>query len=71
MVLEKTRPSSWKTEVHQTTAVAAVVITSLGVAVIFYYLEFFHSSYAQTLATTTAITVDANPLVYHLSSSDP
>jgi predicted peroxiredoxin len=70
-VLEKTRPSSWKTEIHQATAKAAVVTTSLGVGVIFLLIGFFHSSYAQTPANTTAITVDANPLVYHLTSSDP
>jgi predicted peroxiredoxin len=69
-VLEKTRPSNWKTEIHQATAVAAVVTTSLGVGVIFLLFGFFHSSYAQTLANTTAITVNA-PLVYHLTSSDP
>ncbi len=70
-MLEKTRPSSWKTEIHQATAKAAVVTTSLGVGVIFLLIGFFHSSYAQTPANTTAITVDANPLVYHLTSSDP
>jgi predicted peroxiredoxin len=72
-VLEKTRPSNWKTEIHQATAVAAVVTTSLGVGVIFLLIGFFHSSsYAQTPANTTALTVDdANPLVYHLTSSDP
>ena len=70
-MLEKTRPSNWKTEIHQETAVAAVVTTSLGVGVIFLLIGFFHSSYAQTPANTTALTVDANPLVYHLTSSDP
>ena len=70
-MLEKTRPSSWKTEIHQATAIAAVVATSLGVGVIFLLFGFLHSSYAQTLANTTATTVNANPLVYHLSSSDP
>jgi predicted peroxiredoxin len=53
----------------------AVVISSLGVGVIiiiFLLFGFFHhSSYAQSLANTTTITVNANPLVYHLSSSDP
>jgi predicted peroxiredoxin len=52
----------------------AVVISSLGVGVIIIILLFgffHHSSYAQSLANTTAITVNANPLVYHLSSSDP
>jgi predicted peroxiredoxin len=52
-------------------AIAAVVTTSLGVGVIFLLFGFFNSSYGQTLANTTAITVNANPLVYHLSSSDP
>ena len=53
----------------------AVVISSLGVGVIIIIILLFgffhHSSYAQSLANTTAITVNANPLVYHLSSSDP
>ncbi len=70
-MLEKTRSSSWKTEIHRAPAKAAVVTTSLGVGVIFLLIGFFHSSYAQTPANTTAITVDANPLVYHLTSSDP
>ena len=53
--------------------VPALVTTSLGlVGIIFSLLfGFFHSSYGQTLANTTAITDNANPLVYHLSSSDP
>ena len=53
--------------------VPALVATSLGlVGIIFLLLfGFFHSSYGQTLANTTAITDNANPLVYHLSSSDP
>ena len=53
--------------------VPALVATSLGlVGIIFSLLfGFFHSSYGQTLANTTAITDNANPLVYHLSSSDP
>jgi predicted peroxiredoxin len=55
-------------------ATAVVVTTSLAVGVviiIFLLFGIFQSSYAQTLANTTAITVNANPLVYHLSSSDP
>ena len=53
--------------------VPALVATSLGlVGIIFLLLfGFFHSSYGQILANTTATTVNANPLVYHLSSSDP
>jgi predicted peroxiredoxin len=53
--------------------VPALVATSLGlVGIIFLSLfGFFHPSYGQTLANTTAITDNANPLVYHLSSSDP
>ena len=53
--------------------VPALVTTSLGlVGIIFSLLfGFFHTSYGQTLANTTAITDNANPLVYHLSSSDP
>ena len=53
--------------------VPALVATSLGlVGIIFSLLfGFFHSSYGQILANTTATTVNANPLVYHLSSSDP
>ena len=45
--------------------VASVVATSLGV--IFLLFGFFHLSYAQI----TPNTLNANPLVYHLSSSDP
>lgn len=54
-------------------AVAVVVKTNLGVGVVIFLLfGFFHSSYAQTLTNTTAvITVNASPLVYHLSNSDP
>ncbi|MBD0360314.1 MAG: DsrE family protein [Nitrososphaeraceae archaeon] len=44
---------------------ASVVVTSLGV--IFLLFGFFHLSYAQI----TPNTLNANPLVYHLSSSDP
>jgi predicted peroxiredoxin len=53
--------------------VPALVATSLGlVGIIFLLLfGFFYSSYGQILANTTATTVNANPLVYHLSSSDP
>ena len=60
-------------ERRDNTVAVVVVTTSLGVGVIIIFLlfGFFHSSYAQTLANTTAITVDANPLVYHLTSSDP
>lgn len=48
-----------------------VVITTQIVAALFLLFGFLHFSYAQTVANTTAITVNANPLVYHLSSSDP
>src|SRR3712207_4086186 len=52
--------------------VAVARITSLlGIGVTFLLFGFFHFSYAQTLANTAAITDNANPLVYHLSSSDP
>jgi predicted peroxiredoxin len=54
--------------------VPALVATSLGLIGIIFLLLFgffLHSSYRQTLANTTAITDNANPLVYHLSSSDP
>ncbi|HEU4443377.1 MAG TPA: DsrE family protein [Nitrososphaeraceae archaeon] len=48
-----------------------VVITTQIVGALFLLFGFLHFSYAQTVANTTAITVNANPLVYHLSSSDP
>ena len=48
-----------------------VVITAQIVGALFLLFGFLHFSYAQTVANTTAITVNANPLVYHLSSSDP
>jgi predicted peroxiredoxin len=47
------------------------VITTQIVGALFLLFGFLHFSYAQTVANTTAITVNANPLVYHLSSSDP
>jgi predicted peroxiredoxin len=57
---------------HRYNPVPVLVTTSLGVGVIFLLLVgFFNSTYAQTPANTTAITLNANPLVYHLSSSDP
>ena len=43
------------------------MITTSTLGVIFLLYGFFHLSYAQTTATT----INANPLVYHLSSSDP
>ena len=44
-----------------------MMITTSTLGVIFLLYGFFHLSYAQTTATT----INANPLVYHLSSSDP
>ena len=35
------------------------------------FLVFWIHSLAQTITNTTAIDFDADPLVYHLSSSDP
>jgi hypothetical protein len=49
--------------------VTALTIPSLGI--IFLLLGFIPISHAQTTTNTIAITVNANPLVYHLSSSDP
>jgi predicted peroxiredoxin len=37
----------------------------------FLLIGFIPMSYAQTITNTTAIGLDPNPLVYHLSSSDP
>lgn len=45
----------------------AAVSTIPILGVIYILFGFFHLSYAQT----TAIPANANPLVYHLSSSDP
>jgi predicted peroxiredoxin len=50
-------------------SLTGAVTTSLGL--IFLLFGFFHLSYAQTIENTTPITVNASPLVYHLSSSDP
>jgi predicted peroxiredoxin len=47
------------------------VVTTQIVGALFLLFRFLHFSYARTVANTTAITVNANPLVYHLSSSDP
>jgi predicted peroxiredoxin len=49
--------------------VTAVATSNLGFIILLF--GFFSSSYAQTIANTTAIALDADPLVYHLSSSDP
>ena len=49
--------------------VTALTISCLGI--IFLLFGFIPISQAQTTTNTTATTVNANPLVYHLSSSDP
>jgi predicted peroxiredoxin len=49
--------------------VTALTFSWLGI--IFLLFGFIPISQAQTTTNTTAITVNANPLVYHLSSSDP
>ena len=49
--------------------VTAVATSNLGFIILLF--GFFSSSYAQTIGNTTAIALDADPLVYHLSSSDP
>ena len=49
--------------------VTALTFSCLGI--IFLLFGFIPISQAQTTTNTTAITVNANPLVYHLSSSDP
>ena len=49
--------------------VTALTFSCLGI--IFLLFGFIPISQAQTTTNTTATTVNANPLVYHLSSSDP
>src|SRR5918997_2417955 len=49
--------------------VTALTFSCLGI--IFLLFGFIPISHAQTTTNTTATTVNANPLVYHLSSSDP
>ena len=49
--------------------ITALTIPCLGI--IFLLFGSIPISYTQTTANTTAITANANPLVYHLSSSDP
>lgn len=47
------------------------VLATLRPAIIFLVFGFITLSYAQTITDTTAIGLTVNPLVYHLSSSDP
>ena len=47
------------------------VLATLHPAIIFLVFGFIPLSYAQTITNTTAIGLTVNPLVYHLSSSDP
>ena len=49
--------------------VTALTFSCLGI--IFLLFGFIPISQAQTTTNTTATTINANPLVYHLSSSDP
>jgi predicted peroxiredoxin len=46
-------------------------MTILCLGIIFLSIGTNPISYAQTITNTTAISLNANPLVYHLSSSDP
>jgi predicted peroxiredoxin len=46
-------------------------MTILCLGIIFLTIGSIPISYAQTITNTTAISLSANPLVYHLSSSDP
>lgn len=48
-----------------------LALSTLPLGIIFLIFGFIPLSYAQTVANTTATTLDASPLVYHLSSSDP
>ena len=47
------------------------VLTAKYLGIIFLICGFVPFSYAQTIKNTTAIDLDANPIVFHLSSSDP
>ena len=57
------------TEKGKNKMVRAVADPWLGI--IFLLFGSFPLSYAQTITNTTTADLDANPLVYHLSSSDP
>ena len=48
-----------------------LALATLRPVILFLVFGFIPLSYAQTVANTTATTLDASPLVYHLSSSDP
>lgn len=48
-----------------------LALSTLPLGIIFLIFGFIPLSYAQTVANTPAIALDASPLIYHLSSSDP
>ena len=55
--------------IEENRMVTAFTIPCLGIIILLF--GSIPISEAQTITNTTAITVNANPLVYHLSSSDP
>ena len=48
-----------------------LAMTILCLGIIFLPIGTIPFSYAQTITNTTAMSLNANPLVFHLSSSDP
>jgi predicted peroxiredoxin len=48
-----------------------LALATLRPGIFFLIFGFTPLSYAQTVANTTANALDASPLIYHLSSSDP
>jgi predicted peroxiredoxin len=48
-----------------------LALATLRPGIFFLILGFIPLSYAQIVANTTATALDASPLIYHLSSSDP